>query len=83
MFTFKSRMIVGDNMGTTKFDIKEVEALLNSLQESIGNYKESAETLNSSYEQYVNNDTFRGDGADAAKLYMNEIEVGIHVLYEF
>lgn len=62
-------------MGTARFDIREVERLIVSLQETIERYKDNAEALNSSFEHFVTNDSFTGKSANASKLYMTEVEM--------
>lgn len=64
-------------MGTRKFDIREVEKHLLALQDAIERYREYSESLNASFESFVVNDTYLGKGADAAKLYMSEVEMGM------
>lgn len=64
-------------MGTRKFDIREVEKHLLALQDAMETYREYSESLNTSFESFVVNDTYLGKGADAAKLYMSEVEMGM------
>ena len=64
-------------MGTLRFDAEEVSRLLASLQSAISEYKSSADVLDTSFDQFVTNEQYKGFSADAAKLYMKEVEMGM------
>lgn len=64
-------------MGTLRFDAEEVSRLLASLRSAINEYKSSADVLDTSFDQFVTNEQYKGFSADAAKLYMKEVEMGM------